>query len=49
MGNYYTTDQIIQERRKALKDEKEHGKTDDRKYRDFLDILLSAQVNLSHF
>ncbi|KAK1339983.1 hypothetical protein QTO34_018547 [Cnephaeus nilssonii] len=41
---YQYTDQIIQERRKALKDEKEHGKTDNRKYRDFLDILLSAQA-----
>ncbi|XP_036203024.1 cytochrome P450 4X1 [Myotis myotis] len=37
------TDQIIQERRKALKDKKEHGKTGNRKFRDFLDILLSAQ------
>lgn len=48
-GNYYsTTGQVIQEKRKSLKDEKEQGETE-KKCQDFLDILLSAQVNLSNF
>ncbi|XP_016054827.1 PREDICTED: cytochrome P450 4X1 [Miniopterus natalensis] len=38
------TEEIIQKRRKAIKDDKEHGKTEKRKYRDFLDILLSSQA-----
>ncbi|XP_036304429.1 cytochrome P450 4X1 [Pipistrellus kuhlii] len=41
---YQYTDKIIQERRKALKEEKKHGKTNNRNYQDFLDILLSAQA-----
>ncbi|KAM8791759.1 LOW QUALITY PROTEIN: cytochrome P450 4X1-like [Rhynchonycteris naso] len=40
--NQYT-DKVIQERRKSLKD-KEPGNTQKRKYRDFLDIVLSAQA-----
>lgn len=44
MGNYYSTpDQIIQDRKKSLKDEKQNNT---RKYQDFLDIILSFQVNL---
>lgn len=50
MGDYYsTTELIIQGRRKSLKDKKEQGTTEKRKYQDFLDVMLSAQVNLSNF
>ncbi|XP_036111722.1 cytochrome P450 4X1 [Molossus molossus] len=37
------TGQVIQEKRKSLKDEKEQGETE-KKCQDFLDILLSAQA-----
>lgn len=50
MGDYYsTTELVIQGRRKSLKDKKEQGNTEKRKYQDFLDTILSAQVNLSNF
>lgn len=46
MGNYYSIpDQIIQDRKNSLKDEKKQCNTQ-KKYQDFLDIVLSAQVNL---
>ncbi|XP_066121116.1 cytochrome P450 4X1-like [Saccopteryx bilineata] len=37
-------EQVIQERRKSLKDEKEQSNAQKRKYQDFLDIILSAQA-----
>ncbi|XP_023390766.1 cytochrome P450 4X1-like [Pteropus vampyrus] len=43
MGNYYSIpDQIIQDRKNSLKDEKKQCNTQ-KKYQDFLDIVLSAQ------
>lgn len=46
MGNYYSIpDQIIQDRKNSLKDEKKQCNTQ-KTYQDFLDIVLSAQVNL---
>ncbi|XP_066121118.1 cytochrome P450 4X1-like isoform X1 [Saccopteryx bilineata] len=41
--NQYT-EQVIQERRKSLKDEKNLENTPKRKYHDFLDVVLSAQA-----
>lgn len=49
MGNCYSVpEKVIQDRKKFLKDEKKHGNTQKQKYQDFLDIILSAQVNLSN-
>ncbi|XP_053776276.1 cytochrome P450 4X1 [Desmodus rotundus] len=38
------TELVIQGRRKSLKDKKEQGNTEKRKYQDFLDTILSAQA-----
>lgn len=47
MGNCYSVpEKVIQDRKKLLKDEKKHGNTQKRKDQDYLDIILSAQVNL---
>jgi len=49
MGNIYSTlDKIVKNRRNSLKDENKQTNTQKRKYRDFLDIVLSAQVSLSN-
>lgn len=51
MGNYFPTpEKVIQDRRESLKDKKkQQGNTQKRKYQDFLDIVLSSQVNISNF
>ena len=49
MGNVYSTlDKIVKNRRNSLKDENKQTNTQKRKYQDFLDIVLSAQVSLSN-
>lgn len=49
MGNIYSTlDKIVKDRRNSLKNENKQANTQKRKYRDFLDIVLSAQVSLSN-
>ena len=49
MGNIYSTlDKIVKNRRNSLKDENKQTNTQKRKYQDFLDIVLSAQVSLSN-
>lgn len=43
MGNIYSTlDKIVKDRRNSLKNENKQANTQKRKYRDFLDIVLSA-------
>lgn len=41
----FDTDQVIRERKAALQDEKEQKKIQNRRYLDFLDILLGARVS----
>ena len=49
MGNIYSTlDRLIKDRRNSPKDENKQANTQKRKSRDFLDIVLSAQVSLSN-
>ena len=49
MGNIYSTlDRLIKDRRNSPTDENKQANTQKRKSRDFLDIVLSAQVSLSN-
>uniref|UniRef100_A0A4W2HI23 Cytochrome P450 family 4 subfamily X member 1 n=1 Tax=Bos indicus x Bos taurus TaxID=30522 RepID=A0A4W2HI23_BOBOX len=46
---HHHTDKIVKNRRNSLKDENKQTNTQKRKYRDFLDIVLSAQAENDSF